>query len=139
MATEFHQSPGFFTFFVGCVLLFCSVLLLIRSLKGGGLATNMGNIKEGATNFLKSPTAIRALIGCSWMGIYIYFLLPTFRFFAASIIFLIVLITFLNSHSFAKMDTKSIAVSVVKFSVISLIAVGFTYVLFNMFFGVPLP
>ena len=139
MGTPFTQSPGFFTMIIGVVLLACSVLLLVRSVRGGAFAENIQKIKEGSTNFLKSPVALRSLIGCSWMGIYIFVLLPYLGFVIGSLIFLIVMMTFVEAPSFKGADTKMIALSVVKYAVISGIAVGATSGLFQIIFRVPLP
>jgi len=139
MATAFDQSPGFFPAIIGFALLACSILLLVRSIKGVGVIGNLNTAKEGAVSFLKSPVALKSLIGCSWMGIYIFALLPQFGFVVGSMMFLIVLIVFLELPTLKTVDSRTAAISVVKYVVISGITVGLTAGLFQGIFRVPLP
>ena len=139
MATAFDQSPGFFPMIVGVALFVCSILLLVRSLKGVGVMGNLNAAKEGASSFLKSPVALRSLIGCSWMGIYIFILLPMLSFVAGSIVFLVVMMIFLELPELKKAEKKAAVISVVQYVVISGITVGLTAGLFQGIFRVPLP
>lgn len=139
MPTAFHQSPGFFTIIVGVALLICSVLLLIRSVKGGSMPENIRRIKEGSAAFLKSPVFPKASIGCIWMGIYIFLLLPRLGYAVGSIIFLVVIMIFLQFEELREASPKTIALNILKYAVISVLSIGASVVLFQMVFGVPLP
>jgi hypothetical protein len=123
----FHNSPGLFPFMVGTGLLICSVMLLIRSLKGASLNDNISKAAEGAVSFVKSPVAKRAAIGIVWMALYVYVLLPQLGFVIATLAYLIVFMLYLR------------ATSIVNIVVISGLTVGITYVVFAMFFRVILP
>jgi len=139
MTVAFDQSPGFFPTIIGFALLACSILLLVRSLKGVGVVGNLNSAKEGAASFLKSPVALKSLIGCGWMGIYIFVLLPYLGFVLGSILFLVVMIVFLEFSTLKESDSKTAIISVVKYAVISGITVGLTAGLFQGIFRVPLP
>ena len=139
IATAFHQSPGFFPAIVGGALLVCSILLLVKSLKGGAFTEIIRNIKEGSTSFLKSPVALRSFLGCAWMGIYIFGLLPTLSFVLGSFIFLIVMIVALELPTLKAADTKTAIISVVRYVVIAGVTVGAISGLFQGIFRVPLP
>ena len=137
--TPFYESPGFFPIVIGGALLFCSLMMLVRSLKGGMFGENIRNIKEGASTFLKSPMALKAFIGCVWMGLYVYVLLPAFRFRLGSMIFLLGFIFFLQGKEMLSSDLKRTVVSIVKIFVISGVTVLTTHYLFQVLFRVPLP
>jgi len=115
------------------------VLLLIRSVRGGAFIENFRKIKEGTVEFVKTPTALRSVLGILWMGIYIFVLLPQLSFIIGSMIFLVVMITALLARTLVNADKKTIAISVAKTVVISAFAVFATYGVFSMFFRVPLP
>ena len=138
-STPFYESPGFFPIVIGGALLVCSLMLLARSLKGGALGENIKNIKEGAVVFLKSPTALKAFIGCVWMGLYVYVFLPAFKFRFGSMIFLFGFMLFLQGKKILGSDVKTMVVSLVKIISISGISVLVTYQLFQVLFRVPLP
>ena len=139
MTLVFHQSPGFYTSILGVALFICSLLLLIRSLKGSHVSEHLKSIKSGAVVFFKSPNTRKAFIGCAWMGLYIYFLLPFLSFLVGTIIFLFVLIMFLLADTLLGADKKTIIRTVVKIFVISTAFVWGVYGLFQLFFRVPLP
>ena len=139
IATTFHQSPGFFTMIIGSALLICSVLLLIRSLRGGAFGENISKIRTGAVTFVKSPVALKALIGCTWMGVYIFVLLPAIGFVAGSILFLVLMMIFLQVGDYKNSGAKVIARKIIRYLVISSIAVGATAAVFQGIFRVPLP
>ena len=139
MPTPFTQSPGFFTGIIGGALLICSVLLFVRSIKGGVLAENFNKIKEGSTSFLKSPVFLKGLIGCVWMGLYIFLLLPIFGYAVGSVIFLILMMMFLQNEELREGNLKSNAINILKYVVVSVVSVGALVLLFQNVFGVPLP
>ena len=139
MPVPFYNSPGFFPFILGCALLICAVIMLIRSVSGGAFFDNFKKLKDGGLEFIKSPTAYRSAIGISWMGIYIFVLLPRLSFIFGTIVFLLVMITALMYPTFDLSDKKATAVSMAKIVAIILVSVFSTYGLFAVFFGVPLP
>ena len=139
IATVFHQSPGFFPFMIGIALLVCAVLLLIRSLKDSSILESAGKIKSGVIDFLKSPATLKAFVGCAWMGVYIYILLPALNFLVGSIIFLVVFISFLQAGTLIGAGIKTVTFSVLKTVTISVLSIGAIYSLFQLFFRVPLP
>ena len=138
-ATPFYLSPGLYPVMIGCALLFCSIILLVRSVMGGDFKETLQNLKSGTIAFLKSPTALRSLIGSLWMGIYIFFLLQGLGYLIGSTIFLIGLMAFLQLDTLKASSTKDIVISLAKYALISSIAAGATYVLFQILFRVPLP
>ena len=137
--SPFYESPGFFPVIVGSGLLICSVMLLVRSLKGGALAENVAMAASGFKNFVTSDVAWRALLGCAWMGFYVFFLLSWLGFILASFLFLIVLMTFLHLDKIIGVDVKSVALTFVKIVVVTGVTVGMLFGVFNGIFGVPLP
>ena len=139
IATDFHQSPGFFPMIVGGALLVCSVMLLVKSVKGGAFMENIRNIQAGATSFLKSPVALRSFIGCGWMAVYIFGLLPALSFVLGSFIFLVVMMLFLEAKTLLSVDRKTAIISIIKYMVISGATVGAISGLFQGIFRVPLP
>ena len=138
-ATPFYESPGFFPVIIGCGLLVCSMMLLVRSLKGGAFSENIQKLKEGGVQFAKSPTALKALIGCTWMGIYVYFFLSYLGFVVGTMIFLLGLMIFLQADKIFKAEKKAALRTLVKIVVVSAASVGFTYTIFQTIFRVPLP
>ena len=139
MTLAFHQSPGFFTSIIGVALFICSLLLLIRSLKGSSVFAHLKSIKSGAADFFKSPYTRKAFVGCLWMGFYIYVLLPFLSFLVGSIVFLVVLILFLLADTLIGADKKTIIRTVAKICVISTAFVWAVFGMFQLFFRVPLP
>ena len=137
--TPFYESPGFFPMVIGGALLICSIMLLARSLRGNELASNIKNIKDGAQSFLKSATALKSLIGCTWMGLYVFFLLPQFNFRLGSVIFLVGLILFLQVRKIYEMEALARVKALATILTASIISVLATYQLFQVIFRVPLP
>jgi len=122
-----HNSPGLFPILISIGMLFCSIMLLIRSVKQASFMENASKAMEGASNFVKSPIAKKAALGITWMALYVYVLLPQFGFVIATPIYLVVFMLFLRATSIAKI------------LIISSLTVGLTYVVFAMFFRVILP
>lgn len=122
-----YVSPGLFPIVLGIALALCSVFLLLQSLKGGGASARCAELKQWAGTVLKEPTCISMLIGTLIMGIYTYLLLSLLPFWLASLLFMILLMMYLNSGS------------VVKILLISGGAVAGVVALFQVLFRVPLP
>ena len=138
-AIVFHESPGFLPVIIGTAMLVCSILLLVRSIKGGALGENLQKIKTAAVDLVKMPTIHKAIIGCSWMGLYIFVLLRAWGFVTASVIFLVIFMAFLQFEKLRSSTKKGIFILFAKYTSISVISVGFTYVMFQVIFRVPLP
>jgi len=135
----FYQSPGFFPVLVGVPMLICSIMLLARSLKKSGLGENLQNIKEAAIALVKSPVIHKAIVGSVWMGLYIFVLLQSLGFVAASLLFLVVIMTLLQFEKLRGSTKKGVVLLFAKYIGVSVCSVGFTYVLFQIIFRVPLP
>lgn len=135
----FYESPGFFPVIIGCGLFVCSVMLLVRSIKGTSLGELFSQLKNGSATFVKSPLALRALIGCLWMGLYVFVLLRNLGFVLSSILFLVVIMVFLQWRKVFGSDKKAAAWLVIKILLVSVISIVMTYVLFQTIFRVPLP
>jgi len=135
----FYRSPGFFPTLAGAPLFFLSFLLLIRSLKGGAFKQNLLTLKTSAITLIKSPTIHKAIVGCIWMGLYVFFLMPQLGFIISSILFLVAFIVFLQYERLRDASGKSRALLLLKYVIISCAAVYPTYAVFRMIFRVPLP
>ena len=139
IATPFIRSPGFFPMIIGVGMLLCSLLLLVRSLRGIAFREIIQNIIETAITIVKSPVTFKAVIGCSWMGAYIFVLLPHLGFVSGSILFLVVLMIFLQYKEWMNSGAKVIIKKLARYLVTSAVSVGLTAAVFNGIFGVPLP
>ncbi|MCL2619046.1 MAG: tripartite tricarboxylate transporter TctB family protein, partial [Defluviitaleaceae bacterium] len=139
IATVLHQSPGFFPLVLGSALLFCSILLLARSLKGATVSEHLAKIKSGAAAFATSSTTHKSIVGCAWMGVYIFVLLPQLGFLVGTVLFLFVFITLLQVGTFSGAGVKVAVLTVLTTLVISVLVVGAIFSLFQLFFRVPLP
>ena len=82
-------SPGLTPSILGVGILFCAILLLLRSLKGVGIATVMGDVCKAAKALCTSKLIHFSLLGIAWMAIYIFFLMELLGFALSSLIFLL--------------------------------------------------
>jgi hypothetical protein len=132
LITDFTVSPAFLPIVLGYALLFCSVLLLLQSLKTdlgfkGTLVHHFQDLKRWFLPAIKNPDTISMAIGLVIMGIYTFILLGRLPFWASSLAFMIALMAFLRADKW----WKNIIVSVV--------AVGFVILLFQVAFKAALP
>lgn len=126
MALAFYESPGFFPVIVGSVMFVCSLMLLVRSTKGGALGENLQKLKDGASA-LMNKDMLFACVGIAIMGLYIFIVLPFLGFLLASIIFLVGIMLYLKAGHWAKI--LLIAISIV----------GISVAVVSMIFRAPLP
>lgn len=120
-------SPSLTPLILGIAIIFCAVLLLLRSLKGVGIATVMGDVAKSFKAFFTSKLIHFSLLGIAWMAIYIFVLVELLGYALSSLIFLIGIMLMLKATK-----KKWIAV-------ISLVAVIFVVVLFQIIFHIRLP
>ena len=90
-------SPGLTPTILGIGILFCAVLLLLRSLKGIGVAAVMGDVAKAAKALATSKLIHFSLIGIAWMALYIFFLIETLGYALSSLIFLIGIMSLLQA------------------------------------------
>lgn len=121
-----HVSPGLFPIILGCALILCSILLLISSLKDGGVKQRIEEIKGWAGHTFKEKATISMIVGTVIMGIYSFVLLSILPFWLGSLIFMIFLFIYLN------------AASVIKILILSGGSVLAIILLFQVLFRVPL-
>lgn len=120
-------SPSLTPTILGIGIIFCSLLLLLRSLKGTNLTAVLSDAGKSIKAFCTSKLIHFSLIGIAWMGIYIFFLVELLGFALASLIFLIGIMLMLGA-------TKKRWILV-----ISLVAVIAIVVLFQGVFHIRLP
>lgn len=122
----FHESPGFFPVVIGTVMLLCSLMLLVRSIKGGLVKENIQNLTAGAKGLLNKDMGY-ALVGIAYMGLYVFVLLPLLGFVISSILFLVGIMLYLKATSLPKIILIAVSVASISFVVV------------EMVFRVPLP
>lgn len=120
-------SPSLTPLILGIAIIFCAVLLLLRSLKGVGIAVVMGDVAKSFKAFCSSKLIHFSLLGIAWMAIYIFVLVELLGYALSSLIFLIGIMLMLKATK-----KKWIAV-------ISLVAVVAVVVLFQIIFHIRLP
>ncbi|MBQ2990876.1 MAG: hypothetical protein IJD60_06260 [Clostridia bacterium] len=107
-------SPGLTPTILGVGILFCAVLLLLRSLKGVGVAAVMGDTLQAAKALCTSSLIHFSLIGIAWMAFYIFFLIEMLGYALSSLIFLIGIMSLLQAsnkgHIIALMVVFAVAV-----------------------------
>lgn len=120
-------SPSLTPTILGVGIIFCAVLLLLRSLKGVGLATVLGDTAKAFKAFCSSRLIHFSLLGIAWMALYIFVLVELLGYALSSFVFLIGIMLMLGATK-----KKWIAV-------ISLVAVVAVVVLFQVIFHIRLP
>ena len=98
----FNISPAFFPVILGGTLIFLSLILFLRSLRGtGGFSAALINtltvIAAWLTGLPKDPDIRNMALGIVIMGIYSYLLIKLLHFPLASLVFLIGLMAFLRA------------------------------------------
>lgn len=121
------SSPGLLPLFLGTMLMLCSVLLFVRSMKQSGFAGNIDDLKMWLQQNAKSSETRNMLLGIAILALFTFFLLPRLPFLLASFIFLFVLMKVMNAGSVRKIVLTSVIVSAA------------VYTLFEIIFKVPLP
>jgi len=90
-------SPGLTPTILGIGILFCAILLLLRSLKGVGLSVVMGDTAKAAKAFFTSELIHFSLLGIAWMAFYIFYLMELLGYALSSLIFLIGIMSLLQA------------------------------------------
>ena len=125
--SDILTSPSLTPTILGVGIIFCSLLLLVRSLRGVGVAAVLCDVGKAAKAFLSSKLIHFSLIGIAWMAIYIFFLVEFLGYALSSLIFLIGIMLLLGASKKRWIF------------VISLVAVMAVVVLFQGIFHIRLP
>lgn len=122
-------SPALLPLFLGGCLLCCSIILLVRTLRGQTVRLLTCAVGEYVKHWFQSKEtdSLRILGGIAILGCYIFIFIPFFEFWLSSSIFLISLMLFLR------------AASLVKIGLLTVGAVGGIILLFQTIFKVSLP
>jgi len=123
----FYVSPGFFPLIMGYVLLLCSLLLFVSSLRQGGLRARLREVGSWWKEKTHAKDSLTTLVGILIMLLYTSFLLPLLPFWLSTFIFLVMLMAFLRSTS------------IVRVLLVSALTVAIIVVFFTVLFHVPLP
>ena len=134
-----NQSPGFFPIIVGSALLFCSIILLIRSIKGSGVKAHLQTVGAGAKEFFTSKMTLRAVIGLIWMGLFVFVFLEMLGFVVSSLLYAITLMVYLQAGDIFRKPLGKAIVHILILAVIATVVVFATYFLFQEIFRAPLP
>ncbi|NOV03688.1 tripartite tricarboxylate transporter TctB family protein [Paenibacillus planticolens] len=121
-----YSSPGLLPIIIGSMLMLCTVVLFIKSMKNVGFTGNVRAIGEWFGPFIKDTDTRGMLTGIVIIAVYCFVLVPRLPFLLSSVIFLVFLMKVMNAGSYFKIILTAVAVS------ISL------YVLFEIIFKVPL-
>ena len=87
--SDILTSPSLTPTILGVGIIFCSLLLLVRSLRGVGIATVLGDVAKATKELCTSKLIHFSLLGIAWMAIYIFFLMELLGFALSSLIFLL--------------------------------------------------
>lgn len=132
-----YTSPALIPLLLGSLLLVLSVVLLVSSSKDGGFKARGAEMKELWKAIVSDSNTVRMLIGFAMMAVYTFLLLGNLPFWAATVIFLIALMIYLECGNELKayLNWKAWA----KVIVISVVTVALIILLFQVAFRVPLP
>lgn len=114
----YYDAPGFLPVLLGIALSACSLLLLIASLKDGGLRARMAEMKAWVHERLRSKDAAITLVGIAIMFVYSFVLFELVPFWLSSFIFLIGIMAYLKATRLLKgllISACTVAVIVVFF------------------------
>lgn len=87
--SDILTSPSLTPTILGVGIIFCSLLLLVRSLRGVGIAAVLGDVAKATKELCTSKLIHFSLLGIAWMAIYIFFLMELLGFALSSLIFLL--------------------------------------------------
>ncbi|OHE21455.1 MAG: hypothetical protein A2Z43_05245 [Syntrophobacterales bacterium RBG_19FT_COMBO_59_10] len=93
MRGEFIESPGIFPGLMGVLLILCSFLLIVRSLKKGG-RVRLAQWGRSVIPFMTSPDHRTVLLGVLLPAIYIFVGIPLIGFYLSSALFLAIMFWF---------------------------------------------
>lgn len=128
-AVPLKVSPALLPAFLGCCLLLCAVIMLIRALSGQNSADIIAAIAGEIRHWFTAAESDwrRVLGGIFLLGSYIFLLIPIFEFWLSTSIFLILTFSFLRATAWWKAG------------LITAGAVGGIIMLFQQIFKVNLP
>lgn len=121
-----YSSPGLLPIIIGSMLMLCTIVLFIKSVKNVGFSGNLRAISEWFGPFFKDADVRSMFTGILIIAVYCFVLVPRLPFLLSSVIFMVFLMKVLNAGSYLKIILTAVSVS------ISL------YVLFEILFKVPL-
>lgn len=120
-------SPALTPTLLGVALIFCALILLVRSVRGYGMGKLASDIGAAAVRFAKSRLVWFSAVGLLVMGLYIYGMLDLLSFAIASFVFLLVMMGMLRAAKWWQI------------LIISLVTVAATLILFQVIFHIRLP
>lgn len=122
-------SPALLPAFLGCCVLICAAVILLKTLKGQKTADIIAVIVSEVKGWFGSAESDwqRVLGGLALLGSYIFLLIPIFEFWLSTSIFLILTYSFLRAAAWWKIG------------IITIGAVGGIILLFQQIFSVKLP
>jgi hypothetical protein len=116
----YYDGPGFLPIILGVALTGCSLLLLIASLKDGGLGARMAEMRAWGREKAHSKDTAISLIGMVIMFIYSFVLFKLLPFWISSFIFLVGIMAYLKATRLLRgllISACTVAVIVVFFQV----------------------
>lgn len=116
----FYGSPGFFPVVIGGGMLICSILLFIRSIKGGAFKENIQKIAAGAKALANKET-LYTIGGIGIMALYVFVALPMLGYVIGSLLFLVGIMLYLKAGHIVKILLVSGAVIGISFFVVQVI------------------
>lgn len=122
-----HVSPALMPGLLGAVLLLASLLMMRQSIRGDGLRIRLVEAKASFGDLIREPSTRTTVIGIGLMAIYTFGLLRWLPFWAASLIFTVVMLAFLRAARWWMV------------LIISGSLIGAIVLLFSVIFRVPLP
>lgn len=116
----YYDAPGFLPLILGVALTGCSLLLLLASLKDGGLGTRMAELRAWGREKLHSKDTAISLIGMGIMFVYSFVLFKLLPFWISSFVFLVGIMAYLKATRLLRglvISACTVAVIVVFFQV----------------------
>lgn len=95
--TEMYKSPALLPLLTSGAMLFVSLILLLKSLSGGGIRARVSETAAWFSRLAKESFTRKTILGIALMAIYVYVLLPLLPFWASSLIFMVALLAFLRA------------------------------------------
>lgn len=124
---EFYIQPGFTPTVICSAVLFMSVILLVRSLKGSSVKERCLQIKDGVVNGLKSREFWNIVAAIVLFALYIFVLLKYLPFWAATFIIVAATLFYLRAGKWWKI------------LIIAGASTGLVILIFQKIFGTLLP
>jgi hypothetical protein len=116
----FYDAPGFLPILLGISLAGCSALLLVSSLKDGGVGARVSELKTWSRGKLGSRDTVTTLFGIVIMFVYSFFMFKVIPFWISSFVFLLGIMAYLKATSLIKgilISAGTVAVIIVFFQV----------------------